>query len=1441
MKRRFNFRLFAWLLGAFVVLAPGVHFVHAFQVKRNASFLLDQADKCEQGGELQKAADYYRRYLALDPSDSQNKALVRYGTLLAGEKMAKSPKQLAAAYFVLERALRRNPEMHDVRKQVVKIAMNGYLQRYTDALDHLDALEPVADAEIYTLRGECLVGLRRFKEARAAYEKAIDRQDKKYESFLELAGLLRTQDSAVRVNEKDLAEVQKRADDTVTAMLETFGDSYEARLGAARYYRQFADKSKPEEYQQKSDEQINKARALAPDKLEVILAYAEMLQTRKEPAKARTELERGLALYAEKPTLYQALAHLEMLDEKPEAALAALRRGLDKMPTEPDLQWNLAHLLIHQGKIADANDVVNRLASQGFPTTELDYLKARMRASEEKWQSAVQMLEAIYPLLVGRSDQGRDWLAISLVYETNLLLARCYEQLGDLDAALSAYNRLVTRFPTSPVGRLGLARTEWSLGRLDNAVREYNLLMTLPQAPPAAWVECAQVLIDRNMKLSRPDWDAVTRILKEAEKLKTVEIDLLRAETLAAQGNFDSARAVLEKAHPDIDARPVEVWVGLSNLEQRQGKQDLALAILSDAEKRLGDRVELRQARCRYWARRGGPEAPRALDQISQGLDQFKGDQQRRLLRLLASSYLHIGETKRAESMWQQVAKKHENDLGSRLALFDLAFRENEQMTMTELVGAIREIEGPEGTVWRYCQACKLIAAFEKSRDAKILAEAEELLAAVEKRRPTWTRLLVAQAEISDLSGKVDAAISRYMKLIKAHGEDAPAIIRRAVQLLSARERFDDAELLIEDLRAQTKAGLGDLDRVSAEIALRKEDPGQALGLAEKAVTPNSKDYKDHLWLARIEWAAGKNAEAEKEIRQAVALAPQAADPWVALIFHYTRIGEKDKAESALAQAEQKLPKERSSLALAQCFEMIGNSKRSKELYDAALAANPDDSEVLRHLAFACLRNKQLTEAKRHLERIIDLKNSPAYAEEAKRLLAFVLASGPNYQESVKALRIMGVVNFDADALPLETGESAADQRTKILILAKAQNPRQRRQAINLLEGLQRQQQISTDEHFLLAQLYHSVGNWYRAREEYLFVLNATQERLRKESPDRPALLRRFADQLAVVCNGFLVNGDPSDVEPWLVKLEEIEPKELRAVALRARLLHKQGKSDQAVPLLLALEKERKELTAPIAGVLEQIQQPKQAEELFKKFVEQSMRGEASLTLARFYGRQHRPDEALTLCEQALKSCALDEVTSSAVLILYTSGANDQHCRKVAGWLEDGIKKNSKAGGLMTSLAAVRRLQQDYPGVIALYRDVLKVDPNDTLALNNLAWLLALSERNGPDALKVIERAIELDGPQAELLDTRAVAYLVQGEAVRALKDIDEAIAENPTAHRYFHRAQAHHLAKNESAATDDLRKALQMRLSETTIDPLERTSYRQLLADLGVKATAQR
>src|SRR5436190_1084062 len=147
MKTKLNGRFLVGLLLTLTVVAVGTWFLHKSQVRRNAGVLYDLATEAEEGKNFARAADYYKRYLALAPTDIE--ALEKYGTLLNQLAVFPDPRGRRRAFLILERVVREEPERRDLRRQLIRIAMSPDLQRTSDALAHLKIFgkSPFNDAE----------------------------------------------------------------------------------------------------------------------------------------------------------------------------------------------------------------------------------------------------------------------------------------------------------------------------------------------------------------------------------------------------------------------------------------------------------------------------------------------------------------------------------------------------------------------------------------------------------------------------------------------------------------------------------------------------------------------------------------------------------------------------------------------------------------------------------------------------------------------------------------------------------------------------------------------------------------------------------------------------------------------------------------------------------------------------------------------------------------------------------------------------------------------------------------------------------------------------------------------------------------------------------------------------------------------------------------------
>ena len=249
----------------------------------------------------------------------------------------------------------------------------------------------------------------------------------------------------------------------------------------------------------------------------------------------------------------------------------------------------------------------------------------------------------------------------------------------------------------------------------------------------------------------------------------------------------------------------------------------------------------------------------------------------------MTESYLRIGDNAGADRLIGQLVRQRPFDLNLRFTQFDLALQAGDQTAMERLLKGYGQprtsswrADQKGGAFWRCAKARLLdLVGHPKGRGSlrkEELNEARLHLAEAGNRRPSWSLVPLAEAEIDDLLGNQDGAIKNYLRAIEL-GMLAPEVIRRAVQLLFDRRRYDQADELIRKFQENGfPSGDPQLERLAAEVSLQTNDRARAVVQARKAIPTDSKDYRDHLWLGQILWAAGESAKAEPELRRAVEL-----------------------------------------------------------------------------------------------------------------------------------------------------------------------------------------------------------------------------------------------------------------------------------------------------------------------------------------------------------------------------------------------------------------------------------------------------------------------------------------------------------------------------------------------------------------------------------------
>jgi predicted Zn-dependent protease len=1425
--RKINVKVFVTLVAGTAAFVAVLFAVHYFQNQRIARALLWQARKAEEQNHSEQVVRYLERYLEFAPRDIEERA--HLGRTLAGDAFAGLGKMRQRALLVLDQVITSDPGRADERRLLVKVALE--LRNLKAARDSLEVLLPekgpqggsgtaAEQAELEGYWAQLCDYEQKPREAIAWCRKAIDRcrdlpkKDRTTDEqshWVRLAYLLR-RDKALDAQTKE--QNVREADALIDELVERNRESYQVYLARWRYRRDFdllrADSALDPAKLKEAAEDVAEALAREPEGVDVLLASADLARLQGKRDKAREYLDRGLKLQetqgyrgASDAARFQLLWHLASL----------------LLETRPE---DLKDGQTLDGVRADAAEVIKRIRKTRGQPAAADYLQARLLMQQRRWNEATALLEGARVALVAQTD---------LVTQINLYLGQCYEQLEDPEQVVGAYQEVAKADPGSVVAQLGMGAARWSQGRLEEALGYYRTAADLGGMPARGWVDVARLEIEKALQSDKPEWTKAEAALERAAQAapEAVDVPLLRAEVLMAREEFKEAETLLlaaRKAQPD----KVELWAALADVALRRKDRDGARAAIAEAEKALGDRVELRLARARLLGGETGEGVSKALLALEQNGGRFKGEDRAKLLSGLASAQFRAGAFREARRLWEELGRQpeYQHDLRLKLLLFDLALKDGDRPGMERALEEVRKAERRQGMFSQYGEALRLIWLARQTQDTlertEALDKARLLLDKALSQRTDWAAVWVARAEIAELQGNPEQAIT-HLRQALAKGDTSLAVVKRLVSLLVERHRNADAAEVIAQ-RRQALLRNADLGRLAAWVALREGNHARAIEHALAAVKEDSTDPKDLTWLGTLLAAAGKPTEAEQKLREAVKAAKTDPGPVVALVQFLANNNRQGEANIVIDQAKANLPPRLVPLTLAQCYEALSLHEKARTQYLEALEKARDDIVVVRSVASYLLRSGRIAEAEPLLRRVYnrEVRGSDSDVEWARRGLAVVLAGGTDYRRFREALKLVGV-SLDANGqLPRESGratDSTENQRIRARVMATQPQRQFRERAIELLEGLDNSQALMADDVFVLALLYDAGGANDKATKLLNTLVTNNGQSAQYRAQYIQFLLRRreFAEALTQV----------EQLEE-LEKQRSLLPNTYGTVELRVRALEGLDRGDEALTLLK-----------------EYVDRPR------KKAPEEVLLVVAALS------RQKKHTEAFGLLEEAWKKCRPDvppekrcrpeTVGGVSVAVLKAMQPTKEQCARVEGWIKDAIRharESEKKPGenrarvltLSMHLADLYDQLGQYPEAEEAYRRVLKDDQEggNVVAMNNLAWLLALRTGNGKEAKPLIDVAIAGMGRRPELLDTRGLVYLALENPEAALADFKEATADAPTATRLYHLARAHKLTGDKEGAARVLAQAKKLGLEPAKLHPVEQQTCRTLLAELKVQ-----
>jgi putative PEP-CTERM system TPR-repeat lipoprotein len=591
--------------------------------------------------------------------------------------------------------------------------------------------------------------------------------------------------------------------------------------------------------------------------------------------------------------------------------------------------------------------------------------------------------------------------------------------------------------------------------------------------------------------------------------------------------------------------------------------------------------------------------------------------------------------------------------------------------------------------------------------------------------RASLQRLLASRPDhlpSLELSGLVDLQLGTYASA----EETLQRVLNRVPQDVVARRG-----LAIVYLR--TGRALQALDLLKPALAQRPDDPvllrtsaeaylaagnaEQAMRDYERANAIDKNNVASQVRLAQVRFATGDTARAFNDLEAISSSEAKIGQADLALFAAHLKRREYDKALALVDTLEKKAPKSALPWNLrGTVYVTMRDLEKARASYEKALELQPDYAAAAASLAAIDIQEGNLKAARDRYDKL--------------------LAKNPKNEQlllgAAEILRMSGAPS---------TQVRAAFER------AVSANPGSVRSRVAL---------IGYDV---------SIGDTKGA-------MTAAQSAI-AAIPKDPQLLEALA-------NVSLMNGDANQAVDTLKQLVVLQPQNPAAML---RLANAQAVTKDYRG---ALESVRKALLlkpdlGPAWGTMAKIYlaagQPDAAlaeakklqKDLPGKAIGYALEGEVLLA-------ERKPQEAIVAFREAVAKEPSAAVAARLYQVLEGSGRQADASAMAEQWIKD----HPKDVALLQLTAQSSQQKKAYGDAIEGYKRVLEIDPDNIVALNNLAWIMI--ERNDPKGVEYAERAHRLAPFSPNVLDTLGWARTRTGDPKRGAELLRMASSLAPNA-----------------------------------------------------------
>jgi tetratricopeptide (TPR) repeat protein len=550
------------------------------------------------------------------------------------------------------------------------------------------------------------------------------------------------------------------------------------------------------------------------------------------------------------------------------------------------------------------------------------------------------------------------------------------------------------------------------------------------------------------------------------------------------------------------------------------------------------------------------------------------------------------------------------------------------------------------------------------------------------------------------------------------------------------------------------------------------------------------------------------------------------------------------QAQKTLREAQLALNGDNLQLFLARSYEALLRWFDAETMYRAVYEAKPDELGRAQQLAAFYLgpvyplpdRGEKAAPLINQILRAGaegKISSNDPSLQWARRMGARMLSATGDYQNLIKAENLL-TSNVQAGIFAVE------DKVEMARILHTRPEPRSRLKAVQLLEDVRKSQAqaLGEQEEIILGSLYFALGDW----NKYASHMDIVTNRYPESAVAREAYARRLLER-----------GDQQSIAKattHIAKLRQLAPKSNASFELAVRLYDKRGLQPQAraellrlLPNIAAIEKlnrQQLEMLLMFANLFVELDDLDTAEKIYTDLA--AREPALAYNLAVFLGKHRGADKAFEKLNEIYQSDRIPNILRAALDVVRQKRdeVGDKFDPQIERWIEVGLLENPDSIALLMYKADFLDVQRRYEEAAAIHRKLLErkdlTGDRRAIVLNNLAFIMALDDSAATgevDPLKLVKEAADILGPNSDILDTRAMVWISRGQYKNAISDLELSVTDNPTAAKYFHKAMAHLLARENREAIDAWEKAEELKLSRESLNRMEYEKYDETKAKI--------